>query len=269
VRHKFVFFTADGAPFETVYLPYNRWREVMETLPVRYRKPYNRRHSYISWRLMIGHNRLLVALEDGHSVATMERTYAAWTKGAKPEDVELIKAAMAGSPERAVAGTNTIESPLQSPGAGIRLAPSGPIEGTAVATMTTESVSDIVVSACLDEGKQCRSDLAGVEGLFGPDGPHPFGAALRAFKRPIALRVRPRHATERSDRRAEPYGRYPSRRDTWPRAIQTRRKVRADELLAGVEGLFGPGGLTPSGPPSGRSNDRLLFARDHDTRLKA
>jgi hypothetical protein len=41
---------------------------------------------------MVGHNRLLVAMEDGHSVATMERTYAAWTKGAKPEDVELIKA---------------------------------------------------------------------------------------------------------------------------------------------------------------------------------
>jgi hypothetical protein len=29
----------------------------------------------------------VVAYEDGHSVATMERTYAAWTKGAKPEDV--------------------------------------------------------------------------------------------------------------------------------------------------------------------------------------
>jgi hypothetical protein len=40
-------------------------------------------------------NRLLVAYEDGHSVATMERTYAAWTRGAKPEDVELIKQAMA------------------------------------------------------------------------------------------------------------------------------------------------------------------------------
>ena len=28
----------------------------------------------------------------------MERTHAAWTKGAKPEDVELIKQAMAGRP---------------------------------------------------------------------------------------------------------------------------------------------------------------------------
>jgi len=105
IHHNYVFFAADGSPITTVYMPYNRWREVMETLPIRYRKPYNRRHSYISWRLMIGHNRLLVAMEDGHSVATMERTYAAWTKGAKPEDVELIKAAMAGSPQKATAGT--------------------------------------------------------------------------------------------------------------------------------------------------------------------
>src|SRR5437016_1878508 len=37
-------------------------------------------------------------LADCHSVATMERTYAAWTKGAKPEDVELIKQAMARRP---------------------------------------------------------------------------------------------------------------------------------------------------------------------------
>jgi hypothetical protein len=47
---------------------------------------------------MIGHNSLMVAYEDGHSVATVERTYAAWTRGAKPEDVELLKQAMAGRP---------------------------------------------------------------------------------------------------------------------------------------------------------------------------
>ncbi len=83
INHDFVFFTAVGEPFEKIFLPYNRWTEVLETLSVRRRKPYNSRHSYISWRLMIGHNRLLVAQEDGHSVETMERAYAAWTKGAK------------------------------------------------------------------------------------------------------------------------------------------------------------------------------------------
>jgi integrase len=84
------------------FLPYRRWTEVLETLPLRYRKPYNSRHSFISWRLMIGHNRLLVAQEAGHSpphsVSTMERAYAAWITGAKPEDIERIKAAMASRP---------------------------------------------------------------------------------------------------------------------------------------------------------------------------
>ena len=93
-----MFFSSVGEPLETTYLPYNRWTEVLETLQVRYRKPYNARHSYTSWRLMIGHNRLLVAYEDGHSLETMERVYAAWAKGAKPEDVELMKNAMAVRP---------------------------------------------------------------------------------------------------------------------------------------------------------------------------
>src|ERR1039458_2799954 len=77
IGHDRVFFTEGGEPFATVFLPYHRWREVMETLSVRYRKPYNARHTY-------------------HSVETMLRTYAGWIKGAKPEDIERIKRAMGG-----------------------------------------------------------------------------------------------------------------------------------------------------------------------------
>ena len=98
INHNRVFFTAVGEPFLNTCLPYRRWTEVLETLPLRYRKPYNSRHSFISWRLMIGHNRLLVAQEAGHSVSKMERAYAAWITGAKPEDIERIKAAMASRP---------------------------------------------------------------------------------------------------------------------------------------------------------------------------
>ena len=47
---------------------------------------------------MAGHNIMLVAEEDGHSVATMLKTYAAWTKGATAADVEVIKHAMERSP---------------------------------------------------------------------------------------------------------------------------------------------------------------------------
>jgi hypothetical protein len=39
--------------------------------------------------------------------------------------------------------------------------------------------------------------------------------------------------------------------------------------LAESEGLFGPAGLTPSGPPSGRSRDWMLEASGHDTQVKA
>lgn len=102
INHDCVFFTASGSPFQTLYLPYNRWREVMESVSVRYRKPFNWRHSYISWRLMKGDNPLLVAQEDGHSVETMMRTYAAWTKGATVEAIERIKLAMAGRPSQTV-----------------------------------------------------------------------------------------------------------------------------------------------------------------------
>jgi hypothetical protein len=31
ISHRCVFFTEGGEPFQTVYLPYNRWREVLET----------------------------------------------------------------------------------------------------------------------------------------------------------------------------------------------------------------------------------------------
>lgn len=94
IDHDYAFHTENGEPFRTVHLPYNRWRRVLGTMAIWYRKPYNDRHSLISWRLMVGHNRLLVALDDGHNVSTMGRNHAAWIKGSKPEDVEQIKAAM-------------------------------------------------------------------------------------------------------------------------------------------------------------------------------
>jgi hypothetical protein len=71
---------------------------------------------------MAGHNILLVAQEDGHSVHTMLSTYAAWTKGATPADVETIKQAMLRSPAPRYAQTSRV-SPLASPGAGTKLAP--------------------------------------------------------------------------------------------------------------------------------------------------
>lgn len=72
--------------------------EKFEKTQLRYREPYNARHSYISWRLMAGHNVLRVAQEDGHSSATMFSTYAAWIKRTKDSDVEAIVAAVEHTP---------------------------------------------------------------------------------------------------------------------------------------------------------------------------
>jgi hypothetical protein len=102
IDHELVFFQEDGSPIIGLSYPYDRWRYVLESRHVRYRDSYNARHSYISWRLMIGHNvLLLVAEEDGHSVATMLGTYAAWTKGVIDADLAAIKCAMERSPQRA------------------------------------------------------------------------------------------------------------------------------------------------------------------------
>jgi hypothetical protein len=87
IKHDLVFFQEDGSPIVNLSYPYDRWRYVLESRQIPYRDAYNARHSYISWRLMIGTNVLLVAQEDGHSVQTMLSNYATWTKGATEEDV--------------------------------------------------------------------------------------------------------------------------------------------------------------------------------------
>jgi integrase len=98
IDHDFVFFQEDGAPILNLSYPYDRWRYILEKTRIHYREPYNARHSFISWRLMIGENVLLVAKEDGHSAQTMLSTYAAWTEGATEADVEMIRKAMQQSP---------------------------------------------------------------------------------------------------------------------------------------------------------------------------
>ncbi|MGH8250828.1 MAG: tyrosine-type recombinase/integrase [Steroidobacteraceae bacterium] len=122
LNHELVFFQADGAPIDDLSYPYDRWRFIMDKTRIRYREPYNARHTYISWRLMAGHNILLVAREDGHSAHTMLTTYAAWTDDATETDVEAIRAAMGQSPAlRTLTGGEGPESPLKAPGFATRL----------------------------------------------------------------------------------------------------------------------------------------------------
>jgi integrase len=122
LAHNYLFCTGDGAPVLNLSYPYDRWRYVLEKTCIAYREPYNARHSFVSWRLMVGHNVLLVAKEDGHSPHTMLTTYAAWTEGATETDVEAIRRAMERSPERAcTVSIAAPDRPLQSPGFATRL----------------------------------------------------------------------------------------------------------------------------------------------------
>ena len=100
IQHEDLFFKETGEPIRNLQYPWVRWRSTLRKMKTRYRDAYNARHSSVSWNLMVGKNPLWVAKMHGHSVQTMLDTYAAWTEGAQDSDVEAIRVAMAGAPER-------------------------------------------------------------------------------------------------------------------------------------------------------------------------
>ena len=54
---------------------------------MRYREPYNARHSCVSWNLMLGKNLMWCARQHGHSVQVMLTMYGAWIEGSTDEDI--------------------------------------------------------------------------------------------------------------------------------------------------------------------------------------
>jgi hypothetical protein len=61
---------------------------------IRYREPYQMRHTSATWTLMTGKNFLRIAKQHGHSPVVMLKIYAKRMKGATPEDIDAIKDAM-------------------------------------------------------------------------------------------------------------------------------------------------------------------------------
>jgi integrase len=90
IDHEHVFFLETGEPFRSLHHPQRRWRKTLQSLKVRYRRPYTARQTSVSWSLMTGKNPLWVAKQHGHSIATMLRAYAAWAEGTAEVDVEAI-----------------------------------------------------------------------------------------------------------------------------------------------------------------------------------
>jgi integrase len=56
IAHPFVFFKEDGQPIRSLKYVYSRWCFVVDSLGIRYRDPYNARHSCVNWNLMMGKN---------------------------------------------------------------------------------------------------------------------------------------------------------------------------------------------------------------------
>ena len=126
IDHDQLFFNDDGQPIRHLGYLAKCWRNSLERIGLRYRRPYSARHTSVSWNLMIGKNPLFVSRQHGHSVTTMWRTYAAWMDGALESDIALILAAMNrdGSPVERMSN-NQIQLALNVPavaGFGTRLA---------------------------------------------------------------------------------------------------------------------------------------------------
>ncbi len=71
---------------------------VIGKLQLRYREPYNARHTYASWMLMIGKNIAWIAEQLGNSIEVMSERYGRWIKGAKESEVAKIQEAMRAQP---------------------------------------------------------------------------------------------------------------------------------------------------------------------------
>jgi integrase len=95
VDHDHLFFAEGGGVIRHLQYVARRWRQSLSRLSdIRYRRPYNARHSSVSWNLMIGKSPLWVSKQHGHRPETMFRAYAAWTEGAPESEVVLIRETM-------------------------------------------------------------------------------------------------------------------------------------------------------------------------------
>jgi integrase len=94
LQGKHVFGQDNGRPYHDLQMPWSRWQYTHKRLKMRYREPYQMRHTSVTWNLMIGKNLLWVAEQHGHSPAVMLKTYAKWLKGATENDVDLIRRVM-------------------------------------------------------------------------------------------------------------------------------------------------------------------------------
>lgn len=66
------------------------WTPTLKMLGIRYRRPYNMRHTYATMMLMAGMNHAYCAKQLGHSIEMFQRTYSKWIDG-EQDDREMEK----------------------------------------------------------------------------------------------------------------------------------------------------------------------------------
>jgi integrase len=88
-----VFGNEAGDKWHDLQVPWRRWKAIHKRLKIRYREPYQARHTSVTWNLMLDKNLLWVARNHGHSPAVMLKTYAKWIDRTTEEDIQAIKRA--------------------------------------------------------------------------------------------------------------------------------------------------------------------------------
>lgn len=86
------------------------WTPTLKRLGIRYRRPYNMRHTYATQMLMAGMNPAFCATQMGHSVEVFLKTYAKWLHGAQNAlEMQRLESALGGGLSPNYPQTGTIE----------------------------------------------------------------------------------------------------------------------------------------------------------------
>jgi len=73
------------------------WTPTLKGLGIRYRRPYNLRHTYATAMLMVGMTPAFCAKQLGHSVEMFLRTYSKWLDGAQNDlEMQRLEASLVG-----------------------------------------------------------------------------------------------------------------------------------------------------------------------------
>ena len=74
------------------------WTPTLKRLGIRYRRPYNMRHSYATQMLMASMNPAFCATQLGHSIEMFHKTYAKWLHGAQNDlEMQRLELALSGN----------------------------------------------------------------------------------------------------------------------------------------------------------------------------